>query len=229
MEPFFNDTFKPETINKSWKLRSLSLQLQPYNDALFKRIHDDVILHRATFFERLKTAAENISSPHERPSISIWGFAEMRFDKFLDDYAEQLEEARRRGFDTTIMNLQGTHDMSVGRVVRNTDILPRLSLMFGPDYSVHVRTISECNFEDLYGGDEVRRDKDDAAAPMRYGRMLERDIIVVYNPPGTMGDYMRARKAAAAIKYGEETPCQAPRTPPRVMRLSSPPPAPKRR
>jgi hypothetical protein len=209
MESFFNNTFKHEDIVNAWNtgdpeayntpaytrgrsdLRSAEEELlQPYNDALFNAIYESMMTKQEVVFRDLCITR----------SATLWNYRETRFPSFVRFYSTRILMARRRGWDEVISSPERSHTVSVGEVVRKTDILARLALVFGPEYTVSIVTRGTAVIPDVPDEPKSRyAECDDTDAYL----VSSQSIVVTYTPSDEITDRMRSRHVATAIKYAK--------------------------
>ena len=139
MEPFFNDTLKMQDIADAWKARKIRLrqeELQTYSNAMFREIYNRVMSRRSVIHAELKEAASNAQNPSEVSTV-LWSYNQVIFKSMSRDYDSQMDVLRSRGLDHVIIcPTDPTKYVSVHEIIRKTNILSRLSEMFGYCFAV---------------------------------------------------------------------------------------------
>ena len=224
MEPFFNNEFNLSKIEETWKSRKEELskdECEDCADMLLKFVYNHVIARRAEIMESLQHAATLAKSKYDLRT-TIWSYNSIYFNVYNPvAYRYERRCARMEGYDYTIATPDGTRYRSVSEVIRRTDFCARVSLIFGPDFSVHVeRGRAYLPTTDVWS-------------------TSENNLVLCYHPGGHMSLQTRDRKDRAYALHGyklrpeepilytgipQETPGFSNVTPPRPPPRDDPPP-----
>jgi hypothetical protein len=160
---FFNADFPQTTLSSVWEVRSKELraqQLQPHNDILFDMLRDHILQRRPELYAYLMRVASTCDSV-QGLSIPLWSYNAAHYVKpyRAAPGSPEIERTatmlRRKGyrwsvglvspdFNPDAVSLTSEEDwndiwrwripQSVDEVVRTTDILSRIALLFGDDH-----------------------------------------------------------------------------------------------
>lgn len=170
MDSFFNADFSDHALYSAWSKHQTELRaqrLQPHNDFLYEVVKDSILARREELFNDLLMVASTSLTP-QGLSIPLWSYCAASYDAprtSLD--AERVRETdellRRKGYQWFVGLVpkgeepdvqydevgwdstwrwrlpQPVHD-----VVRNTDFLQRIALLFGnEEFRVDWSTVSQ--------------------------------------------------------------------------------------
>lgn len=163
---FFNAEFPDHTVYSAWSKQNADLRekrLQHHNDMLYAVVRDDIFRRRAELHEALMTVARTSLTP-QGLSIPLWSYRVAFYSepyKTSPHYATMESLIRRNGYRWSVGLVAPDYDPatapcdtqdewdaiwrwrlpeSVHDIVRHTDVLNRLALLFGNgDYWVSKR------------------------------------------------------------------------------------------
>ena len=139
MESFFDHTYTLEALAQSWADRKVALRQeeeQEFCDMLYKSIRESILARRESIFEELKQVIGQ-ASDRTQLKMELWSYRQTSFLQWIEeDYHGKLAALKELGDEWTISNVARTKEMRVIDVIRKTDIVARLSLLFGPNFVI---------------------------------------------------------------------------------------------
>ena len=150
--------FNSNTLGAAWSARSREIEaqrLQEHNDILYEYLRHDILARKDALQEDLLETIKTATHKTEL-SIPIWTYYHARLlqkptDVEPETYVETKEYIHKNGYDWTVGLVRPGYDVhdleinpylwekptaSVHTVIRKTDILQRIALLFGDNFRV---------------------------------------------------------------------------------------------
>jgi len=137
MASLFDDN-ELEQLKEMAKVREAELKkerLQNCSDMLYKYLAEHVKTNRDVILCCLKRNIKNAES-RKNFEVPIWTYAASTFTERVSQYNRRIQALQALGQDDTIHSSDGKYERRVADVILKTDILARLSLLFGKDFIV---------------------------------------------------------------------------------------------
>jgi hypothetical protein len=171
--------FTQSTLSAAWRTRSSELSartLQPYNDILYEVLVANFESRRDELQAEILKVIQSASSLRDL-SIPLWSYKTTIYQESrkvlakLPSFQPMEERMRRRGYHCTVGTVPETFDpetvetndseygwtyswdtapVSVGKVIRGTDLCHRLALLFGDSFRVESRLIATKRLTDPF-------------------------------------------------------------------------------